>query len=912
VTQQRRAGSGRRSTGAGTGPGSDEATARLEAELAAARRDLEEAAAELEIVSRQSSSQRDRFEDQLAAARRLASKRERELGRVRPELDRIRGRRAVRVGSRLTGATRRVVGATRSAGSWVLDVARGVADGRRDPERSATHGLRASAAEERRLAEAIVGRLAPAPSPQLRPITIIVDWTGDPDRLRRTLDGLNRTAWPDRAVHIVDPTMSPGGAGQGGADQGDTPAIPGAPVFVAGRDRAAAYREILADVSTGLVLFLADEVEPLEPGWLARLVDGLDATGAGAAGPRLVLGRRQGPRRGPRTEAADLTLSRRGTSIVLEGGLPVAAGLGIGEDPRSARAEATTAVPALPRACLLVRPDALAAAGGFLPGDLADEPLDLFLRMREAGRAAAYVGASVMWDRATRHGTAPADAYGPPRVGEDHRACPAVFRAAFLEGLAGAQAWTGRPISVGLAFAGTGASSAEDRGFALGLGRAFGRLGWRTSQLEVADEQPPTWDPAVAAAIVVSPEVGRGRLPRNLVTVALVQDRPDDWLADPRFDDHDIVVAASEEIRTLLDGRSAKRAIVVPAPATPDATPDALARFLRDTLARWASAKRIAIHIAPPDWVAATNWGDTQFARALQKEFERRDWAAAVLVNDERDSGPAIRADVALHVLGVDVPPVRSGQVSLLWVISHPDRVTALLCERYDLVFVASRLFGRQLAERVGKPVLHLPQATDPSRFFPDRSGPTHELLFVGNSRRSRRPILDALAQTSHDLAVYGSGWTPDLLDPRHLRGEWIPNDQLHCYYSGAAIVLSDHWRDMRDDGFISNRVYDALASGAFVVSDRVPGIDEEFDAAVATYERGEELEAIIEHYLAHPEERRERAERGRSAVLARHTFAHRVDAIIAALGGLLDHHVGDAARPDKSAPADVPAVGRQ
>jgi hypothetical protein len=304
---------------------------------------------------------------------------------------------------------------------------------------------------------------------------------------------------------------------------------------------------------------------------------------------------------------------------------------------------------------------------------------------------------------------------------------------------------------------------------------------------------------------------------------------------------------------------------------------------------RGSPTPSIAIHIGPATMEVGMRWGDVPFARAVQAAFEGRGWAATVHAQDGWDDEAAQRADVSLHLFGVAVPPVRPGQVSLLWVISHPDRVTARLCEAYDVVFVASDPFREALADRIATPVVGLHQATDPDRFFPEPGGEPHELLFVGNSRRRRRAILDAVAATGHDLAVYGSNWTPDLLDPRYLRGAWIPNDELHRSYSSAGIVLSDHWPDMRDEGFISNRVYDALASGGFVLSDRVPGMDQEFDGAVATYEPGDDLGSTIDRLLADPEARRAAAERGRAAVLARHTFGHRVDAIIASLDGRSD-----------------------
>src|SRR4029079_9169989 len=145
--------------------------------------------------------------------------------------------------------------------------------------------------------------------------------------------------------------------------------------------------------------------------------------------------------------------------------------------------------------------------------------------------------------------------------------------------------------------------------------------------------------------------------------------------------------------------------------------------------------------------------------------------------------------------------------------------------------------------------------------------------LFVANTRRVRRRIVDDLAGTTHDLAVYGRGWRPAFIDPRFVKGQGIPNDQVGRYYSSAAIVLNDHWDDMRDEGFLSNRLYDALACGAFVISDHVVGIDWEFDGAVVTYRDRVDLASLIHRYLADADERHERGRRGRAAILDRHTF---------------------------------------
>lgn len=305
------------------------------------------------------------------------------------------------------------------------------------------------------------------------------------------------------------------------------------------------------------------------------------------------------------------------------------------------------------------------------------------------------------------------------------------------------------------------------------------------------------------------------------------------------------------------------------------------AATIRDALTAWASSTRYGLRIGVPSHDVVERWGDYHFARALQRSLERAghptrlhflpDWGAAV----------AAREDVTVHLFGLKEAPTRRGQVNLLWQISHPDLATPAMYDRYDHVFVASDPFAARMASLVRTPVTPLHQATDPERFRPDPTGPRHELLLVANSRHVRRRIVDDLAGTTRDLAVYGRGWTQELIDLRYVKGEGIPNVDLGRYYSSADIVLNDHWDDMRDEGFISNRLYDALACGSFVISDEVEGIDAEFDGAVATYRERAELEPLIARYLADPAERRRSAEHGRLIVLERHTFDARAQALL-------------------------------
>jgi spore maturation protein CgeB len=58
-------------------------------------------------------------------------------------------------------------------------------------------------------------------------------------------------------------------------------------------------------------------------------------------------------------------------------------------------------------------------------------------------------------------------------------------------------------------------------------------------------------------------------------------------------------------------------------------------------------------------------------------------------------------------------------------------------------------------------------------------------------------------------------------------------------------VVLNDHWENMRTTGFLSNRLFDAVASGARVISDDVLGQEEVFGASVQVARTPDELRRL-------------------------------------------------------------------
>ena len=298
---------------------------------------------------------------------------------------------------------------------------------------------------------------------------------------------------------------------------------------------------------------------------------------------------------------------------------------------------------------------------------------------------------------------------------------------------------------------------------------------------------------------------------------------------------------------------------------------------------------RIAIKTSVPNLEVAREWGDFHFAHALKRAFEKRGHRVRVDCQDAWENPESDRDEVAIVLRGRHGYQPQPNCLNLLWLISHPDRVSHAELNRFDSIFVASEAYTQKLASQLQVPVYCLHQCTDPAIFYPDASEENarqHDVLFVGNSRNIFRPIVrDALAG-GIDVAVYGSRWE-QFIPKVAIEGEHIPNNCLYQTYSNCQILLNDSWETMRDEGFLSNRLFDASACETFIISDRVAGLTEVFGEAIETYITIEELKDKVNYYLSHESERREKARKAKEMILENHTFDRRVEDILGAIDRL-------------------------
>ena len=270
-------------------------------------------------------------------------------------------------------------------------------------------------------------------------------------------------------------------------------------------------------------------------------------------------------------------------------------------------------------------------------------------------------------------------------------------------------------------------------------------------------------------------------------------------------------------------------------------------------LRRTANGRQVWVIKCPAtEGKAKYHWGDYYYAIALQKYLERKN--IYVVIDTRQDWGCDEEADVVLVLRGNHFyrPDRRNGKtIYIMWNISHPDMISKSEYELYDIVCVGSRYYANKLKKQISVPVEPLLQCTDTELFYPEERKTTNlkdDYIFIGSTRGVMRECVLWAAEDNLPLHVWGGGWKQMLPDHQEvIDGTFVRNEDLPALYRSAKATLNDHWKDMLDNQFINNRIFDALACGLPVISDGCDEMKEIFPEAVLYYSNKEELQACIE-----------------------------------------------------------------
>jgi len=164
-------------------------------------------------------------------------------------------------------------------------------------------------------------------------------------------------------------------------------------------------------------------------------------------------------------------------------------------------------------------------------------------------------------------------------------------------------------------------------------------------------------------------------------------------------------------------------------------------------------------------------------------------------------------------------------------------------------------------------------------------SGYSYDAVFLASGySKARQNLVKQLRNLNVNFGLYGNGWPNGWTN-----GNTLYNFSEGCkIYRGAKISIGDsQWPDT---GFVSNRVFQALAAGGAALAhqwfrdmDKLGLIDGE---TCIIWRDFSELETKIKYYLGHEKERKQIADAGEQLALTHHSFDVRVQELLVMLDG--------------------------
>jgi len=280
----------------------------------------------------------------------------------------------------------------------------------------------------------------------------------------------------------------------------------------------------------------------------------------------------------------------------------------------------------------------------------------------------------------------------------------------------------------------------------------------------------------------------------------------------------------------------------------------------------------------------AHRWGDEYFGRALERALIEAGCRVRQDFRGDWDQGPEDAVVLVLRGKRPWLPP--KGGYRILWIISHPMKVTDEELNQYDLVLSASRVHARLLASRTKTPVRPALQCTDEQAFHPPEAPLSRQaeeragIVYVANSRGVQRDMGRWLRATCRAARVFGRDWRSrglgHLVEALHL-----PNAEVAQLYRESRLVLNDHWLDMRGLGYINNRLFDCVASGTPVLTDDSPEVRAVFGDALLYADSAAAFEAALRTYDADYSALLQRVDEARRRLIPDFTFGARARELI-------------------------------
>lgn len=267
------------------------------------------------------------------------------------------------------------------------------------------------------------------------------------------------------------------------------------------------------------------------------------------------------------------------------------------------------------------------------------------------------------------------------------------------------------------------------------------------------------------------------------------------------------------------------------------------------TLMRWGYPEDVP-HYAPQNIDVGINASYQDILQALPEGFIPQVYLWV-------DSGP--------KQIAPDIQQLRAAKACYLSDTDRPAEITIKLARHFDFVFVAQRALVPMLQNASIAKVYWLPFACSRDLHNLGILERTLDVSYIGRIQDDpddrRRGLLDEVRGRF----------------PNHVIGQQWPADMVRTYAQSKIVV------NATVDNQLNRCVFEALASGALLITDNADGLTDLFEEGIhfVLYRDDSELCGLIQHYLDDNEARERIARQGQEFVLEHHTCEQRMNQLL-------------------------------
>ncbi len=260
----------------------------------------------------------------------------------------------------------------------------------------------------------------------------------------------------------------------------------------------------------------------------------------------------------------------------------------------------------------------------------------------------------------------------------------------------------------------------------------------------------------------------------------------------------------------------------------------------------------------------------------------------------------------------------RKKVLTAMWFVENFRHLTywQQMIDGYDFWFVMQQDTCIEAFKQAGAlHVSYLPLAADPTIHQPvvlttsEQKEFGADVSFLGAGYRNRREILPALLGQEWSFKLWGNEWEQagSLTQALQRNGERIDTSTCVKIFNGTKVNVNLH--SYTGEGFdpdgdsVNPRTFELASCGAFQVIDHRTSLPEFFDASMmAIMKSPGEITPMVRKFLHEPEQRRAMAQLSQQQVFNSHTYVHRMQELLSAIGLACPDRIGGILQGERQA----------